>query len=448
MKTRPEVDFSSPLCQPYEVRQGEHGVLLMHGFAGSAAHMRPLAEGLVQQGFGVRTINLPGHATTLEDMRRCSWQDWLNAAKEAFREMKEQYRFVSVTGLSMGGCLTLMIAEQSDPTAIAPISAPMGVLNRWFPLARFAAPFLPEISWQARKDDALTPDYDLGYTGFPTKSAVDLRRIIHEARNNLCAVTCPVLCVQSSGDQVITPDSADVILQGGAKQNEGRAALGERAACVYHQPGRGSHCTGAGNILPKSGRFRAYISEKPLKVRKCTLHSGFFFRLDLTNAAFENLHSSSRIHFVQKNKTKNVFMFIGDGMGNPQVTATQYYLGSIENPDSKFPVPADLSFTKFPYLGLVTTYDSSSFCPDSASTATLMASGKKTLSGGYTPFFMAVSHIMNNKAGLSYTSYAHTGLQIPVYAYGVGAEKFSGLYDNTGIFTRTMDAMGLTADAE
>ena len=59
----------------------------------------------------MRTINLPGHATTLEDMRRCSWQDWLNAAKEAFREMKEQYRFVSVTGLSMGGCLTLMIAE-------------------------------------------------------------------------------------------------------------------------------------------------------------------------------------------------------------------------------------------------------------------------------------------------------------------------------------------------
>ena len=78
---------------------------------------------------------------------------------------------------------------------------------------------------------------------------------------------------------------------------------------------------------------------------------------------------------------KYVFMFIGDGMGNPQVTATQYYLGSIQNPDSKFPVPADLSFTKFPYLGLVTTYDSSSFCPDSASTATSMASGKKTLSG-------------------------------------------------------------------
>ena len=55
----------------------------------------------------------------------------------------------------------------------------------------------------------------------PPKSAVDLRRIIHEARDNLCAVTCPVLCVQSSGDQVITPDSADVILQGVRSKTKG-----------------------------------------------------------------------------------------------------------------------------------------------------------------------------------------------------------------------------------
>ena len=66
------------------------------------------------------------------------------------------------------------------------------------------------------------------------------------------------------------------------------------------------------------------------------------------------------------------------------------------------------------------------------------------LYGGYEPFSMAVSHIMNNKAGLSYTSYAHTGLQIPVYAQGVGAQTFSGLYDNTDIFNKTMDVMGLS----
>ena len=78
---------------------------------------------------------------------------------------------------------------------------------------------------------------------------------------------------------------------------------------------------------------------------------------------------------------KYVFMFIGDGMGNPQVTATQYYLGATQNPDAAIPTPAQLSFTEFEALGLVTTYDASSFCPDSASTATSMASGQKTLSG-------------------------------------------------------------------
>ena len=76
-----------------------------------------------------------------------------------------------------------------------------------------------------------------------------------------------------------------------------------------------------------------------------------------------------------------VFMFIGDGMGNPQVTATQDYKGSQENPDAPAPTPAQLSFTQFPDLGLMTTYDASSFCPDSASTATAMAAGEKTLSG-------------------------------------------------------------------
>lgn len=203
MKTRPEADFSSPLCQPYEVRQGEHGVLLMHGFAGSAAHMRPLAEGIVQQGFGVRTINLPGHATTLEDMRRCSWQDWLNAAKEAFREMKEQYRFVSVTGLSMGGCLTLMIAEQSDPTAIAPISAPMGVLNRWFPLARFAAPFCRKSAGRHARTTHSLPTTTWGIPDFRRKArwicaALSTRPAITSALSPARCCACRAAAIRSS----------------------------------------------------------------------------------------------------------------------------------------------------------------------------------------------------------------------------------------------------------
>ncbi len=80
-------------------------------------------------------------------------------------------------------------------------------------------------------------------------------------------------------------------------------------------------------------------------------------------------------------KAKYVFLFIGDGMGSPQTTATRYYRGTQENPDSACPVASQLLFDSFESTGVMTTYDASSFAPDSASTASSMASGGKTLSG-------------------------------------------------------------------
>ena len=62
-------------------------------------------------------------------------------------------------------------------------------------------------------------------------------------------------------------------------------------------------------------------------------------------------------------EAKYVFFFVGDGMGSPQITATRYFLGTVNNPDAPFPVPAELSFTTFKSGGLMTTYDSTSFCP-------------------------------------------------------------------------------------
>jgi alkaline phosphatase len=64
--------------------------------------------------------------------------------------------------------------------------------------------------------------------------------------------------------------------------------------------------------------------------------------------------------------------------------------------------------------------------------------------GGYEPLTVTCCHILNNKAGVAYTSYAHTGLQLPVYAQGQNAELFTGSYDNTDIFHKLMNAMGLT----
>lgn len=133
-------------------------------------------------------------------------------------------------------------------------------------------------------------------------------------------------------------------------------------------------------------------------------------------------------------RAKYVFFFIGDGMGAPQTTATRYYLGTRDNPDSAYPVPGKLSFDKFEAM--------------LPSEQRIIGAEEDFLYGGYDPFTMAITHCLNNKAGLAYTSYAHTGMMLPVYANGAGAKNFVGSYDNTDIFHGFMQAMGLKIDTE
>ncbi|WP_092560015.1 alkaline phosphatase [Anaeromicropila populeti] len=76
---------------------------------------------------------------------------------------------------------------------------------------------------------------------------------------------------------------------------------------------------------------------------------------------------------------KYIFLFIGDGMSYPQIQSASYYLGATQS-DGKVETK-ELSFMQFPVAGSAQTYDSTSFCPDSASTATSISTGYKTYSG-------------------------------------------------------------------
>ena len=90
---------------------------------------------------------------------------------------------------------------------------------------------------------------------------------------------------------------------------------------------------------------------------------------------------------------KYIFLFIGDGMSYPQIQLTNYFLSANENKESAQTVSVEgeektvlssgnnLAMMNFPVAGSAQTYDSTSFAPDSASTATSIATGNKTWSG-------------------------------------------------------------------
>ena len=80
---------------------------------------------------------------------------------------------------------------------------------------------------------------------------------------------------------------------------------------------------------------------------------------------------------------KYIFMFIGDGMSYPQIQATADYYSALNDTNDNDILDSIkvLNFMNFPVAGSATTYDSTSFCPDSASTATSLSTGHKTYSG-------------------------------------------------------------------
>ncbi|WDV44406.1 alkaline phosphatase [Clostridiaceae bacterium M8S5] len=56
---------------------------------------------------------------------------------------------------------------------------------------------------------------------------------------------------------------------------------------------------------------------------------------------------------------------------------------------------------------------------------------------------MAVTHILSKRAGIYWTSYAHTATQIPMSAIGAGSELYNGFLDNTEIAKLTAKILKL-----
>ncbi|MDO5294243.1 MAG: alkaline phosphatase [bacterium] len=97
--------------------------------------------------------------------------------------------------------------------------------------------------------------------------------------------------------------------------------------------------------------------------------------------------ATTTVNQVEGKTPKYVFLFIGDGMSYPQVQLTNYYLNASSNASSgnaeekPLTSSSQLTMMNFPVVGSAQTYDSTSFAPDSASTATSIATGQKTWSG-------------------------------------------------------------------
>lgn len=212
-------NFSHPNAQPFLLEAGEDAVLLIHGFTGAPGHMRVIGEAVQKAGFTARGIRLPGHGETVEKMMQSGAQQWLDACCEAYQEMCGRYRHVSVGGLSMGGILATLLAEEFEPACLvlfAPAMKYRSQLNYLSPVVKYLCPTLRWPSNLGRKD--FLYEYDYGYEKIPVGKVEDMTHLQRKACAGLAAVTCPTLVIQSHKDEQVHISVPEIVTRGVSSQ--------------------------------------------------------------------------------------------------------------------------------------------------------------------------------------------------------------------------------------
>jgi len=200
-------------AEPWSAEGNHIGILVLHGFTGSPKSMKPWALELSGQGWTTRLPRLPGHGTTWQEMNLTTWQDWYAEALRNFQELRAQCEHVFVMGLSMGGSLTLRLAEEhGDDIAGVVLVNPAVHTER---IDRFALPVLQRFvgGFPGISNDINKPGQDEGaYDKIPLKAAYSMQQMWKLVKGDIANVTVPLLLFRSLDDHVVEPSNAAFIL--------------------------------------------------------------------------------------------------------------------------------------------------------------------------------------------------------------------------------------------
>ncbi|MEO7124957.1 MAG: alpha/beta fold hydrolase [Nakamurella sp.] len=207
-------DSARPFANNGAGTNGDVGVLLCHGLTGSPQSLRPWADHLAAQGYTVRLPLLPGHGTRWQDANRTGFAEWLATVAAALAELRTQCRSVVVCGLSMGGTLTLRLAELHPDAMSGIVLVNPSILSlrrdvKFLPLIKYFIPALKGIA----SDIADPSAAEDGYDHTPLKAMDSLRRAWKVVRAGLPAIQMPVLLLHSATDHVVEPENSRVLLE-------------------------------------------------------------------------------------------------------------------------------------------------------------------------------------------------------------------------------------------
>ena len=199
--------------------EGSHGVLLLHGFGDTPQTLSLFARHLSKSGIGVLVPLLPGHGRSMAKFTSSRAEEWIAAAADAFIDMRSRYRTVSVSGLSMGGALAVILAARYHEIASLVLFAPYLGMPRWLRAAamthwlwgRLVGPV--GASSPLSIHDPVERKKNLAYGQVTGRTIHELSRVVTRARRALKSVASPTLIIQSREDPRVAPAVAEHALR-------------------------------------------------------------------------------------------------------------------------------------------------------------------------------------------------------------------------------------------
>jgi len=218
--------------------EGQQGAaLLVHGFPGTPAEMRPLAAVLNQAGWTTRGILLPGFGAEIETLGSRTPVDWVESVRLAALDLQRDHSPLLLIGNSMGAALCLqVVAHNADlhPAGLillSPFWRVGHVLWRMLPVLRFVFPQIRPFGLvkmdfsdpQVRKSiHNFMPDVDLDDVkvqqalrtfSIPMKLLNHIRTVGNAAHRFAPQITCPTLIVQGTDDELVSPKMTRTLMQ-------------------------------------------------------------------------------------------------------------------------------------------------------------------------------------------------------------------------------------------
>ena len=211
----------------YKKEGNKRAILMIHGFPSTPQMYEYASARCRDASYDVYVPLIPTFGSDWHEFAKTNFTQWFTFISSYYEKLRKEYDFLAVLGVSMGGAMTLKIAEKYSSTPLAPdkivvISAPVAYNNIRYHIftskaayfARTVGLFKPCINPHiiaGRKDGNDGNEDWTGYGGTYIKQGLSLSRAFDTIRKDLKKIKVPMFEMHDRGDKTVPFNNLAVI---------------------------------------------------------------------------------------------------------------------------------------------------------------------------------------------------------------------------------------------